>query len=131
MAALSIRVATMADAPAILALADRLPAFGPTTRAPAEIAARERAALGDALSRPSPGSGLLVAEQPPHGVVGVTSSASTSSSLHLRCLWPGGAFAECQSHPASVPADHGLKLTAPIGFVAVVRVAAWWHGGSH
>jgi GNAT superfamily N-acetyltransferase len=71
MAELSIRVATMAHAPAILALADRLAAFGPTTRAPAEIADRERAALGDALARPSPGSCLLVAEQPPHGVVGV------------------------------------------------------------
>ncbi len=71
MAELSIRVATMPDAPAILALADRLPAFGPTTRGVAEIADRERAALADALSRPSPGSRLLVAEQPPHGVIGV------------------------------------------------------------
>lgn len=71
MAELSIRVATMADAPAILALGDRLPAFGPTTRGVAEIADRERAALADALSRPSPGSRLLVAEQPPHGVIGV------------------------------------------------------------
>ena len=71
MAELSIRVATMADAPAILALADRLPAFGPTTRTPAEIADGERAALTNALSRPSPGSRLLVAEQPPHGVIGV------------------------------------------------------------
>ena len=67
----SIRVATMSDAPAILALADRLPAFGPTTRSVAEIADRERTALADALSRPAPGSSLLVAEQPPHGVIGV------------------------------------------------------------
>ena len=70
---LSIRVATMADAPAILALADRLPAFGPTTRTPAEIANGERVALANALSRPSPGSRLLVADQPPHGVIGVIS----------------------------------------------------------
>ena len=70
---LSIRVATMADAPAILALADRLAAFGPTTRTPAEIANGERAALANALSRPSPGSRLLVADQPPHGVIGVMS----------------------------------------------------------
>ena len=71
MAELSIRVATMADAPAILALADRLAAFGPTTRKPAEIADRERAALANALSRSAPGARLLVAEQPPHGVIGV------------------------------------------------------------
>lgn len=68
MAEFSIRVATMPDAPALLALADRLPAFGPTTQPVAEIADRERAALA---SRPAPGSGLLVAEQSPHGVIGV------------------------------------------------------------
>lgn len=67
----SIRVATMPDKPAILALADRLPAFGPTTRTVAEIADRERTALADALAHPAPGSRLLVAEQPPHGVLGV------------------------------------------------------------
>ena len=59
------------DAPAILALADRLPAFGPTTRTAAEIANRERAALADALARPSEGSRLLVAEHPVRGIAGV------------------------------------------------------------
>lgn len=71
MTQLTIRVATMPDEPAVLALADRLPAFGPTTRTAAEIADRERTALADALSRPAAGSRLLVAEQPPHGVIGV------------------------------------------------------------
>jgi GNAT superfamily N-acetyltransferase len=71
MAPLSIRVAQMSDEPAILALGDRLPAFGPTTRTAGEIASRERAALAHGLSNPSPASRLLVAEQPPHGVIGV------------------------------------------------------------
>lgn len=71
MAQLSIRVAQTSDAPAILALADRLPAFGPTTRTVAEIANRERAALAHGLSNPAPGARLLVAEEPPHGVIGV------------------------------------------------------------
>ena len=35
---------------AILALAERLPAFGPTTRPAHEIAARERRALAEALA---------------------------------------------------------------------------------
>jgi len=67
----SVRVAIRSDEAAILALADRLPAFGPTTRSAAEIASRERAALADALSRPSANSALLVAEQPPGGLLGV------------------------------------------------------------
>lgn len=66
-----IRAAVESDAPAILALADRLHAFGPTTRDAAEIAGRERAELANALSRPSSTSSLLVAEQPRSGVVGV------------------------------------------------------------
>lgn len=65
-----IRAAMATDTPAILALADRLDAFGPTTRDGAEIARRERAALADALSQPSDTTSLLVAEQPLVGVVG-------------------------------------------------------------
>jgi GNAT superfamily N-acetyltransferase len=65
-----IRAAVASDALAILALADRLHAFGPTTRDATEIAGRERAALADALSRQSGPSCLLVAEQRPVGVVG-------------------------------------------------------------
>ena len=71
MAQLSIRPALTSDAPAILALAARMPAFGPTTRPAAEIAERERAALSDALYDPGDGTDLLVAEQQPRGVVGV------------------------------------------------------------
>ena len=71
MAQVSIRVASTPDAPAILTLADRLPAFGPATRTSAEIANRERVALADALLRPYPGSRLLVAEEPPQGILGV------------------------------------------------------------
>jgi GNAT superfamily N-acetyltransferase len=67
----SIRPAAASDAPVIRSLADRLPAFGPSTREPAEIAARERTALEEALSQSSPGSAVLVAEQPTRGVVGV------------------------------------------------------------
>ena len=68
---LSIRHPVASDAPAILALADRLPAFGPTTREPAEIAHRERAALAEALAARADDSALLVAEQPAHGIIGV------------------------------------------------------------
>ena len=71
MAHLSIRAAVTSDTPAILLLADRLPAFGPTTREAAEIAQRERTALADALSSASDGSAVLVADQPRRGVVGV------------------------------------------------------------
>src|SRR5712692_3610350 len=68
---LSIRPGERGDQAAILALAERLGAFGPTTRSAQEIAARERRALADALERPSPGSALLVAHQRDRGLVGV------------------------------------------------------------
>jgi GNAT superfamily N-acetyltransferase len=68
---LSIRAAAAPDGPAVLALAERLAAFGPTTRAAAEIGRRERAALADALARPGDGSVLLVAERRGRGVAGV------------------------------------------------------------
>ena len=55
----------------MLALADRLAAFEPTTRPAAEIAGRERRALAEALARPDPGSALLVADDPQLGLVGV------------------------------------------------------------
>jgi GNAT superfamily N-acetyltransferase len=67
----SIRPAVPSDASAIRTLAERLPAFGPTTRSAAEIVQRERAALLDAISRPTEDSALLVAEQGSRGVVGV------------------------------------------------------------
>ncbi len=66
-----IRPAATSDRAAILALADRLPAFGPTTRPAQEIAARERRALADALDHLDPGSQLLVASHPQLGVGGV------------------------------------------------------------
>jgi len=71
MAQLLIRPALTSDAAAILALAERLPAFGPTTRTAAEIAERERVALSDGLYHPGDGTAVLVAEQQPRGVVGV------------------------------------------------------------
>ncbi len=55
---LSIRPARAAEQAAILNLAERLAAFGPTTRPAREIAARERRALSEALDHPSPGSAL-------------------------------------------------------------------------
>src|SRR5256884_3790124 len=67
----SIRPAIAPDHAAVLALADRLPAFGPTTRPASEIADGERAVLATALSQPVGGSAILVAEQPSRGVVGV------------------------------------------------------------
>ena len=67
----AIRAAVESDALAILALADRLAAFGPTTREAIEIAQRERRALAEALSQPSDSSSLLVAEQSPLGLIGV------------------------------------------------------------
>src|SRR2546426_3741521 len=45
MSQVSIRPATASDHAAVLALADRLPAFGPPTRPASEIVDRERAAL--------------------------------------------------------------------------------------
>jgi len=71
MTLLSIRPGERGDQAAILALAERLAAFGPTTRPAQEIATRERRALADALARPSPGSALLVAHQRDRGLVGV------------------------------------------------------------
>ena len=71
MVQLSIRPGVASDAPAILALAERLPAFGPSTRPAAEIAERERVALADALYHPAVGTAVLVAEQQPRGVIGV------------------------------------------------------------
>lgn len=71
MTPLAIRPAALGDHVAILALAERLAAFGPTTRPAHEIATRERRALADALDHPSPGSTLLVAHHRELGVVGV------------------------------------------------------------
>src|SRR3989442_1273367 len=71
MSQVSIRPAIASDHAAVLALADRLPAFGPTTRPASEIADRERAALATALSQPVGGSAILVGEQPSRSVVGV------------------------------------------------------------
>lgn len=68
---LSIRPARAADQAAILNLAERLAAFGPTTRSASEIAARERRALSEALAHPAPGSALLVATVQELGVVGI------------------------------------------------------------
>ena len=68
---LLIRPAVSSDASAIRTLAERLPAFGPSTRSAAEIVQRERAALIAALSHPAEGSALLVAEHGSRGVVGV------------------------------------------------------------
>lgn len=66
-----IRKANRDDRDAVLALADRLAAFGPTTRSAREIAERERRALADALESLIPSAELLVAEVPDHGLVGV------------------------------------------------------------
>src|SRR2546422_10955785 len=71
MSQVSIRPAIASDHAAVLALADRLLAFGPPTRPASEIVDRERAALATALSQPVGGSAILVAEQPSRGVVGV------------------------------------------------------------
>src|SRR2546425_388906 len=68
---LSIRPARAADHAAILKIAERLVAFGPTTRSALEITSRERRALSEALAHPLPGSALLVASHPDLGVVGV------------------------------------------------------------
>src|SRR2546426_8193636 len=72
MSQVSIRPAIAPDHAAVLALADRLPAFGSTTRPASEIADRERAVLATALSQPVGGSAILVADQPSRGVVGVS-----------------------------------------------------------
>lgn len=70
-AQLSIVPAGQSDQAAILALAERLGAFDPTTRPAHEIATRERRALADAVEHPSSGSTLLVAKHQRLGVVGV------------------------------------------------------------
>ena len=71
MSTFSIRPGQPADQARILAIADRLAAFNPTTRSPVEIASRERRALAEALARPAPGSSVLVAEEVELGVVGI------------------------------------------------------------
>lgn len=71
MSTFSIRPARPADEVRILAIADRLAAFDPTTRPAAEIASRERRALAEALAQPAPGSALLVADDPQLGLVGI------------------------------------------------------------
>jgi ribosomal protein S18 acetylase RimI-like enzyme len=70
-AQLSVVPAGPPDRAAILALAERLGAFDPTTRPAHEITTRERRALADALEHSSPGSTLLVAQHLRLGVVGV------------------------------------------------------------
>jgi len=70
LAGVVIRPATVADRAAILAVADRLAAFAPTTRTATEITSRERRALEDALDAPSAASAMLVADRQP-GVVGI------------------------------------------------------------
>lgn len=71
MTTFSIRPARPEDEARILAIADRLAAFGPTTRTAAEIAGRERQALAETLAQPTPGSALLVAVDPEIGVAGI------------------------------------------------------------
>ena len=71
MLTLAIRPAAQADRAAILSLADRLAAFGPTSRPASEVAQRERRALADALSGMPAGSLLLKAEHEKLGLVGV------------------------------------------------------------
>jgi GNAT superfamily N-acetyltransferase len=67
----SIRRASIRDEPDVLALADRLPDFGPTTRSAEEISARERRALTEALTAPTVGRDVLVAESTGGRIVGV------------------------------------------------------------
>lgn len=66
-----IRKATARDRDAVLALADRLAAFGPTTRSATEIANRERRALDEALDAADASTALLVAVSPEGTVAGV------------------------------------------------------------
>lgn len=66
-----IRRAIATDRAEILALADRLAAFGPTTRSAEEVAARERRALADTLDAPAAGSELYVADDEELGMVSV------------------------------------------------------------
>ena len=71
MSTFSIRPGQPADQAQILAIADRLAAFNPTTRSAVEIVSRERRALAEALTRPAPGSALFVAEDPQLGLAGI------------------------------------------------------------
>jgi GNAT superfamily N-acetyltransferase len=71
MSVVSVRPAVAADRAAILELAERLAAFGPLTRTAAEITARERRALADALEQHSSGSSLLVASDAQLRVIGI------------------------------------------------------------
>lgn len=66
-----IRKATHRDRDAVLVLADRLAAFGPTTRSADTIVERERRALAEALEPQHSSAELLVAEVPGRGVAGV------------------------------------------------------------
>jgi ribosomal protein S18 acetylase RimI-like enzyme len=69
--AISIGPPKRAERTAILALAKRLTAFGPTTRSVAEIVTRERRALADTLDGRLPGSAMLVARDGRKRVLGV------------------------------------------------------------
>ena len=71
MSTFSIRPARASDEARILAIADRLAAFDPTTRPAIEIASRERRALAEALARPAPDSALFVADSLQLGLVGI------------------------------------------------------------
>jgi GNAT superfamily N-acetyltransferase len=66
-----VRSAVVEDRTDVLAIAERLVAFGPTTRTAAEIVAGERRALDAALRGVSPGSELFVADDEHGGVLGV------------------------------------------------------------
>ena len=66
-----VRSAVDADRSDVLAIAERLVAFGPTTRTAAEIVTGERRALDAALRGMSPGSELFVADDEQGGVLGV------------------------------------------------------------
>src|SRR2546428_10364419 len=97
MTPLSIRPGERGDQAAILALAERLGAFGPTTRSAQEIATRERRALADAPQRPSPGSPLLVAHPRDRRPLGVLLLETRRGHLtdqahgHLAILAPARA----------------------------------------
>lgn len=71
MSTFSIRPGHADDQARILAIADRLAAFDPTTRPAVVIADRERRALVEAVARPAPGSLLLVADNFQLGLVGI------------------------------------------------------------
>lgn len=68
---IEIRRASGPDREAVLALADRLAAFGPTTRSAAEIAERERRALATALESRASSTEVMVAEAAGRAIAGV------------------------------------------------------------